>query len=220
MRCPYLLYFSTALRMHTKHCLLRTHVPVHSLTWLAVPARPYYSHSCLLQDYSSSLLVSTTLACPVVESWVGNITGVSSSVGHCCQHFWVGWGPNRRRSCFCDKGQTSPWQMPVRQVGCKYFLGGFSWTTMMLLCTRVRNSTSLLPSCGKILFWLCTKCRTCHLDKKWQEVRVSVGLVQLCIVVSPIGVTATRLFCALVFPSVGQDLRNNKTKAGYPPRIW
>ena len=20
---------------------------------------------------------------------------VSSSVGHCCQHFWVGWGPNR-----------------------------------------------------------------------------------------------------------------------------
>ena len=21
--------------------------------------------------------------------------GVSSSVGHCCQHFWVGWGPNR-----------------------------------------------------------------------------------------------------------------------------
>ena len=28
--------------------------------------------------------------------------------------------------------------------------------------------------------------------------------------------TATRLLCALVFPSVGQDLRNNKTKAGYP----
>ena len=31
-----------------------------------------------------------------------------------------------------------------------------------------------------------------------------------------IGVTATWLFCALVFPSVGQDLRNNQTKAGYP----
>ena len=26
----------------------------------------------------------------------------------------------------------------------------------------------------------------------------------------------TRLFCALVFPSVGDDLRNNQTKAGYP----
>ena len=64
----------TALRMHTKHCLLRTHARIHSLTWLAVPARPYYSHSCLLQDYSFSTLVSTTLACPVVESWVGNIT--------------------------------------------------------------------------------------------------------------------------------------------------
>ena len=45
----------------------------------------------------------------------------------------------------------------------------------------------------------------------------SAGLVQLCIVVSTgrIGVTATRLFCALVFPSVGQDLRNNQTKGGH-----
>ena len=70
MRCPYPLYFSTALRMHTKHCLLRTHVRVHSLTWRAVPARPYYARSCLLQDYYSSTLVSTTLACPVVWSSV------------------------------------------------------------------------------------------------------------------------------------------------------
>ena len=23
--------------------------------------------------------------------------GVSSSVGHCCQHFWVSWGPNRTK---------------------------------------------------------------------------------------------------------------------------
>ena len=23
--------------------------------------------------------------------------GLSSSVGHCCQHFWVGWGPNRMK---------------------------------------------------------------------------------------------------------------------------
>ena len=60
--------------MHTKHCLLRTYVRVHSLTWLAAPARPYYARSCLLRDYSSSTLVSTTLACPVVWSWVGNIT--------------------------------------------------------------------------------------------------------------------------------------------------
>ena len=30
-----------------------------------------------------------------------------------------------------------------------------------------------------------------------------------------IEVTVTRLSCALVFPSVGQDLRNNQTKAGY-----
>ena len=24
--------------------------------------------------------------------------GVSSSIGHCCQQFWVGWGPNRTKS--------------------------------------------------------------------------------------------------------------------------
>ena len=35
--------------------------------------------------------------------------GVSSSVGHCCQNFWVGWGPNqmkgglRRGKCQRDK---------------------------------------------------------------------------------------------------------------------
>ena len=35
--------------------------------------------------------------------------GVSSSVGHCCQHFWVGWGPSqikgvlRRGKCQRDK---------------------------------------------------------------------------------------------------------------------
>ena len=43
-----------------------------------------------------------------------------------------------------------------------------------------------------------------------------MGLAHLCIDVSLFGVTATRLFCALVFPSVGQDLRNNQTKTGYP----
>ena len=54
-----------------------------------------------------------------------------------------------------------------------------------------------------------------HLSPRqtWKE--VSVGMVQLCIAVSVIGVSATWLFCALVFPSVGQDLHNNETKAGH-----
>ena len=46
-----------------------------------------------------------------------------------------------------------------------------------------------------------------------------MGLAQLCIVVSLIGVTETRLFCVLVFSSVGQDLRNNQTKAGFTKRF-
>ena len=53
-----------------------------------------------------------------------------------------------------------------------------------------------------------------------QEVRVIVGLTQLYIVVSMSGVTATRLFCALLYSSVQdsveQDLHNNQTKSGYP----
>ena len=43
------------------------------------------------------------------------------------------------------------------------------------------------------------------------------GWLTLCIVVSLIGVTATRLFCALVFPSVGQDLHTtSKRKLDIP----
>ena len=119
MRCPYPLYFSTALRMHTKHCLLRTHTKhcllrthlrVHRLTWLAVPARPYYSHSCLLQDYSSSSLVSTTFACPVVWSWVGNITWRSGQIRASSQSS-SNCGRHRRRPSLVDK--FSPVRTPV-----------------------------------------------------------------------------------------------------------
>ena len=58
---------------------------------------------------------------------------VSSSVGHCCQHFWVGWGPNRIKGGL-RRGKCQPGTLSRR---CKYFLVGFSWTTLMLLCTRV-----------------------------------------------------------------------------------
>ena len=37
--------------------------------------------------------------------------GVSSSVGHCCQHFWVGWGPNQIKSglhrCKCQRDKQA-----------------------------------------------------------------------------------------------------------------
>ena len=38
-----------------------------------------------------------------------------------------------------NKGRTSPWQMPAGQAGAAniIFLVGFSWTTLMLLCSRV-----------------------------------------------------------------------------------
>ena len=45
-----------------------------------------------------------------------------SSVGYCCQHFWVGWGPNR------IKGGLKPWQMPAGQAGA----ANISWSGLQL----------------------------------------------------------------------------------------
>ena len=57
--------------------------------------------------------------------------GVSSSVGHCCQHFWVGWEPNR------IKGEPRLGKCQRDKQVLRNFLVGFSWTSLMLLCTRV-----------------------------------------------------------------------------------
>ena len=85
--------------------------------------------------------------------------GVSSSIGHCCQHFWVGWGPNR------IKGDFTVTNASGTSRRCKYFLVGFSWTTLMLLCTRVQKTPRPCCQARKSLFWMCTERRTCHLDK-------------------------------------------------------
>ena len=86
--------------------------------------------------------------------------GVSSSVGHCCQYFWVYWGPNqvkgRLRRGKCQRGQAGA--------------ANISWSAWAGRCwcccvQGFQNSTSLLPSCGKSLFWMCTERRTCHPDK-------------------------------------------------------
>ena len=82
MRCPYPLYYVPLFecteniafyartgRLPSMHARTSTQADVACSAWQG----PDYSHSCLLQDYSPSRLVSTTLACPVVESWVGNI---------------------------------------------------------------------------------------------------------------------------------------------------
>ena len=135
----------TALRMHTKHCLLRTHARIHSLTWLAVPARPYYSHSCLLQlqDYSFSTLVSTTLACPVVESWVGNITWRSGQIRASSQSS-SNCGRHRRRPSLVDK--FSPVRTPVFATS--------SLSSVLCDFFAVRAPTSLLSPPDSSQPWL------------------------------------------------------------------
>ena len=63
-----------------------------------------------------------------------------------------------------NKGRTSPWQMPAgRSRRCKYFLVGFSWTTLMLLCTRVPKLHAPAAELWKEL--VLDVHGTCHLDK-------------------------------------------------------
>ena len=66
---------------HAHKTLPFTHARTRTQSEVACRAcKTYYSRSCLLPDYSSSTLVSTTLSCPVVESWVGNNT-LDSRIG-------------------------------------------------------------------------------------------------------------------------------------------
>ena len=76
--------------------------------------------------------------------------GVSSSVGHCCQHFLGGLGTQP------NKGRTSPWKMPAGQAGAANISWSASAGRRCCCCVQgFQNSTSLLPSCGKSLFWMC-----------------------------------------------------------------
>ena len=85
---------------------------------------------------------------------------VSSSVGHCCQHFGEGWGPNR------IKGGLRRGKCQRDKQALQIFLGRLQLDDADVVVYKgSKTSTSLLPSCGKSLFWMCTKRRTCHLDK-------------------------------------------------------
>ena len=83
--------------------------------------------------------------------------GVSSSVGHGCQHFWVGWGPNRIKGGLrCGKCHRDKQALQT-------FLGRLQLDDADVVVYK--GSTSQLPSCEKSLFWISTERRTCHLDK-------------------------------------------------------
>ena len=142
--------------------------------------------------------------------------GVSSSVGHCCQHFWVGLvtQPN--------KGRTSPWQMPAGQAG----VANISWSASAgrrwCCCVQgFQNSTSLLLSCGKSLFWMCMALVT-SINMAGGACKCGVGsLVHRRKFDRSHSDAAVLCAAALVFPSLRQDLRNNQTNAGsWSRRIW
>ena len=168
------------------------------------PARPR-------RDFIFNLSMRESKASPVVVCSLGGRRrfrlGVSSSVGHCCQHFWVGWWPNQ------IKGGLLRGKCQRDKQALQIFFVGFSWTTLML-CTRVPKTPR--PSCGKSLFWMCmalvtsinmaggaSKCGVGSLVHRRKFDRSHSDVAVLCA-------------AALVFPSLGQDLRNNQTNAGYP----
>ena len=137
---------------------------------------------------------------------------VSSSVGHCCQHFWVGWGPNRIKGGL-RRGKC---QRDIKQA-LQIFLGRLQLDD----ADGVVYKGSKTPRpCSRAVERACFGCArsvalVTSINLAGGACKCGVGsLVHRRM--SLIGVTATRLFSALVLPSVGQDLRNNQTKAGYP----
>ena len=70
--------------------------------------------------------------------------GVSSYVGHCCQRFRVGWGPNRL------KGGLRRGKCQRDKQALQSFLGRLQLDDADV--QGLKNSTSLLPSCGKSFF--------------------------------------------------------------------
>ena len=116
-----------------------------------------------------------------------------------------------------NKGGTSPWQMPAGQAGAANISWSASAGRRWCCCVQgFQNSTSLLPSCGKSLFWMCMALVTS---------RNMAGCACKCGVGSLVhhrkfdrGHSDAAVLCAaaLVFLSLGQDLRNNQTNAGYP----
>ena len=57
-----------------------------------------------------------------------------------------------------NEGRTSPWQMSAGQAGAANISWSASAGRRSCCCVQgFQNSTSLLPSCGKSLFWMCTK---------------------------------------------------------------
>ena len=141
----------------------------------------------------------------------GTFDSVSAHlVGHCCQHFGLGWRPNR------IKGGLRRGKCQRNKQALQLLLGQLQRNDADVV---VYKASKTPRPCCRAVERACFRCaQTVALVTslnmaggacKW-------GLAHLCIVASLIGVTATRLFCLLVFPSVGQDLRNNQTKAGYP----
>ena len=139
--------------------------------------------------------------------------GVSSSVGHCCQHFWVGWGPNQ------IKGGLRRGKRQRDKQALQMFLGRLQLDDADVVVYKgSKTPRPCCRSCGKSLFWMCMALVT-SINMAGCACKCGVGsLVHLHHRKFDRSHSDAAVLCAaaLVFPSLGQDLRNNQTNAGYP----
>ena len=134
--------------------------------------------------------------------------GVSSSVGHCCQHFWVGLWPNQ------IKGGLLRGKCQRDQQALQIFLGRLQLDDADVVVYK--GSKTPRPSCGKSLFWMCMVLVT-SINMAGGACKCGVGsLVHRRKFDWSHSDVAVLCAAALVFPSLGQDLCNNQTNAGYP----
>ena len=127
-----------------------------------------------------------------------------------------------------NKGRPSPWQMPAGQAGA----ANISWSGLQLNDVDVvvyKGSKSPRPCCRSVE-------RDCFGCARSVALVTSINMAGDACAINKCGVGSLvrrrkfdwchrtqnlvsqrrGSFCALVFPSVGQDLRNHQTKAGYP----
>ena len=79
--------------------------------------------------------------------------GVSSTVGHCCQHFWVGWGPNQIKGGL-RLGKCQRDKQALQLI----FLGRLQLDDADVVVYKARVPKLHVPAAelhGKSLFWMC-----------------------------------------------------------------
>ena len=177
----------------------------------APPRRPAWPHGDFIFNLSMRESKATSVVVCLHAGGRKNFRlVVSSSVDHCCQHFWVGWGPNR------IKGGLRRGKCQRDKQAVQIFLGRLQLDDADVVVYK--GSKTPRPCCRAVE-------RACFGCARSVTLVTSInmaGVACKCGVGSLVhhrdfdrSHSDAAVLCAGVL-SVRQDLRNNQTKAGYP----